>query len=85
MSDRWPTLPNIECLIDGEGDITVGRAGPIHCAAIACDEHQALAQLVRRDGETLAQLLLRLEAALEKAIEEEIFIDEINNGPDDRI
>ncbi len=41
--------------------------------------------LVRREGETLEQLLMRLEAAIEKALEEEIFIDEINNGPDDRI
>ena len=41
--------------------------------------------LVRRDGETLFQLLQRLDTAIDKAHEEEIFIDEINNGPDDRI
>ena len=41
--------------------------------------------LVRRDGETLEQLLIRLDLAIEKAVEDEIFIDEINNGPDDRI
>ncbi len=41
--------------------------------------------LVRRDGETLIQLLARLEAAIDLAIEEEIFIDEVNNGPDDRV
>ena len=34
---------------------------------------------------TLKQLLMRLETALGKAYEEEIFIDEINHGPDDRI
>ena len=85
MSYRFPALPNIEFLIAGEGDITVGRVGPIACAATACNEHQTLAMLVRRDGETLEQLLIRLETAIDKAIEDEIFIDEINNGPDDRI
>ena len=85
MSYRFPSLPNIDFLIDGEGDITIDLVGPISCAATACNEHQALAMLVRRDGETLEQLLIRLETAIEKAIEEEIFIDEINNGPDDRI
>ena len=85
MSDRLPSLPNIESLIDGDGDITIGRVGPIACAATAADEHHSLAMLVRREGETLEKLLLRLEAAIEKAVEEEIFIDEINNGPDDGI
>ena len=85
MSHRFPALPNIESLIDGDGDITIGRIGPIRCAATAGDEDQPLAMLVRREGETLEQLLMRLETAIDKAIEEEIFIDEINNGPDDRI
>jgi len=85
LSHRFPSLPNIEFLIDGDGDITIGRVGPIPCAATACDEHQSLAMLVRREGETLEQLLMRLEMAVGKAVEEEIFIDEINNGPDDRI
>ena len=85
MSDRFPSLPNIEFLIDGNGEITLGEVGPVACAATACTENQALALLVRRDGETLQQLLVRLETALGKAYEEEIFIDEINHGPDDRI
>ncbi len=41
--------------------------------------------LVRREGDTLKQLPMRLETAIDKAIEEEIFIYKINNGPDDRI
>ena len=85
MSQRFPLLPNIEFLIDGNGDITIGQVGPVACAATAANEHQSLAMLVRRDDETLEQLLMRLETAIEKAVEEEIFIDEINNGPDDRI
>jgi hypothetical protein len=39
----------------------------------------------RRYGETLEQLSIQLETAIGKAIEDKIFIDEINNGPDDRI
>ncbi len=85
MSEGFPSLPNIESLIDGDGEITIGEVGPFPCAATATDECQALAMLVRRDDETLEQLLIRLETAIEMAIEEQIFIDEINNGPDDRI
>lgn len=85
MSHHFPSLPNIESLIDGNGEITIGSLGPFRCAATAGDECQSLATLVRRDGETLCQLLIRLESAIDKAIEEEIFIDEINHGPDDRI
>ncbi len=85
MIDRFPSLPNIEFLIDGNGEITIGEVGPIACVATACTEHQTLAMLVRRDDETLKKLLMSLEIALDKAYEEEIFIDEINHGPDDRI
>jgi hypothetical protein len=35
--------------------------------------------LVRRKGETLAQLLTRLDLAIAKAYDEEIFADEINS------
>ena len=85
MSNKLPPLPNIENLIDGNGEITIGCIAPVGCAAVASDQHQALAMLIRRDHETLAQLLMRLEAAVDLAYEEETFIDEVNNGPDDRI
>ncbi len=85
MSNCFPLLPNIEFLLDGNGDITIGEVGPIACAATAADEERSLAMLVRRDGETFEQLLLRLDRAIDMALEEEIFIDEINYGMDDRI
>lgn len=85
MSKSWPKLPNIENLIDGDGEITIGCIGPIRSAACASDGHQALAMLVPRDHEDLRQLLMRLEAAIDLANEDEDFVDEINNGPDDRI
>lgn len=85
MSRGFPSLPNIEFLIDGNGEITIGAVGPVACAATAVDEAKNLAMLVRRDGETLEQLLLRLDRAIDMTIEDDIFIDEINHGMDDRI
>ena len=85
MSRGFPSLPNIEFLIDGNGEITIGAVGPVACAATAVDEVKNLAMLVRRDGETLEQLLLRLDRAIDMTIEDDIFIDEINHGMDDRI
>ena len=82
MSRQVPSLPNVECLIDGDGEITLGPAAGFACTATACEEDRPLAMLVRRNGETLDQLLVRLDHAIEKAIEESIVIDEINNGPD---
>lgn len=71
-------LPNIQALVTGAGDITLGPVGPIECAATACDEHDCLAMLVKRDDETLGQLLERLDAAIERAAEDGEFTDEIN-------
>ncbi len=72
------TLKNIEALIDGSGEISIGRVGPIRCAAIASDDDQQLAALVRGRGESLEALLQRLDAAIERAWEGDEFIDEIN-------
>ena len=75
------TLPNIEFLIDGNGDITIGQVGPIRCVATAADEDQQLAALVRRKGESLEDLLQRLDAAIGQALEDNVYIvyiDETN-------
>jgi hypothetical protein len=71
-------LKNIDFLIRSDGEITLGRVGPIRCAAIACDPHSSLAMLVRRRNESLMALLERLDAAIEDALEREVFVDEIN-------
>jgi len=65
----------------GEGQITIGAIQPLRCVAIANDGHSSLAMLVRRDGETLAQLLTRLDDAIAKAYDEEKFTDEVNVPP----
>jgi hypothetical protein len=71
-------LPHIADLIN-DGEITIGLLDPIGCVATACDADTTLAMLVRRKGETLAQLLTRLDLAIAKAYDEEIFTDEINS------
>jgi hypothetical protein len=70
-------LPNIAELI-AHGEITVGVLRPIGCVATASDGHNCLAMLVRRRGETLTQLLTRLDLAIAKAFTEDIFTDEVN-------
>ena len=65
-------------LIDDHGSFVVGYVSPIPCAAIASDQHNMLAALVRRRGEALTELLGRLEAAVAKAYDEQIYTDEIN-------
>lgn len=74
-------LANIEFLIGGNGDITIGRVGPIRCVATAADEDQCLAMLQRRPGESLVELLQRLDAAIEDAYENSVYIDEVNAPP----
>ncbi len=72
-------FPNLEELvIHGEGQISIGAVRPIACAAIANDDHNMLAALVRRPQETLQQLLERLDHAVQLALEDEVFTDEIN-------
>jgi hypothetical protein len=72
---RWP---NIDQLIRGNGDITIGRIGPIRCAATAADGHNALAMLVRRPRESFEDLLTRLDEAIRRAFVEDEYTDEIN-------
>jgi hypothetical protein len=71
-------LPNIAELIDSGGQISIGAIGPVECAAVANDDDQCFAMLRRKRGETLRQLLERLDAAIESAITTEEMIDEIN-------
>lgn len=71
------SLPHIADFLE-EGEITLGQMYPVGCVAIANDGHNTLAMLRRRDGETLAQILARLDRAIAKALDEDVFTDEIN-------
>ena len=73
------SLKNIETLLDEAGDITIGgNVLPNECVATAADGSNCLAMLVRRDGETLAALLKRLDKAIERAWSDDEFTDEVN-------
>lgn len=71
-------LANIAELIDDGGQISIGKLYPIDCAAVANDDHDCYAMLRRRPGETLHQLLHRMDAAIASARDNGIRIDEIN-------
>jgi hypothetical protein len=73
-------LPYVNEIIE-LGAITIGIMPPLtECVAVAQEGRNtlALAMLVRRNGETLAQLLTRLNLAIARAQTEDVFTDEIN-------
>jgi hypothetical protein len=78
-STQWRTIE--EFLDTEEGTISLGAINhsSLGYTAVASDEHDMLVALVRKRGETLHQLLDRLERALGPAIEDQIYVDEINN------
>jgi hypothetical protein len=77
-ADPTSPWPHLQGLIDDAGSFVIGRIDPIPCVAVASDAHIMYAALVRRDGETLTQLLDRLDAALAKAFATDDYTDEIN-------
>lgn len=62
----------------GGGEITVGASDAGECWATANDGHNSLAMLVRREGETLNELLKRLDQAIAKASDSGNVVDEVN-------
>ena len=74
---------NIEWVIEDGGSIHVGGVGGvggIDCVASAADRDLCYAMLARREGETLLDLLRRLDKSIAIAAETAETIDEIN-GP----
>ena len=61
------------------GEITVGVQHSVGCVATATDGHNCLAMLVRGQRETLVQLLTRLDQAIDKALTDDVYIDEMNS------
>lgn len=71
-------LPYVNEIIE-LGGISIGVIPPLtECVAIAHEGKNTLAMLVRRKGETLVQLLTRLDLAIARAQTEDIFTDEVN-------
>ncbi len=64
-------------LDDTRGQITLGEIPPIRRAALAAQGKKVRVALVGREGETIAQLMECLDAALGKAMTEDTVIDEV--------
>ena len=60
------------------GQITLGNVRPVGCVAVAHDGRQTVSMLLRHEGETVTQLLTRLDVAIAKALTEGICTDEVN-------
>ena len=71
------TLTSIEELMK-YGEITVSNVRRVGCVAVAHDGRQTVAMLLRREGETVSELLARLDLAIAKARAEGIRVDEVN-------
>jgi hypothetical protein len=71
------TLPSIEELLK-YGQITLSNVSPVGCVAVAHDGRQTLAMLLLRNGESVTELLTRLDLAIAKALSEGIRTDEVN-------
>ena len=73
-------LTNLLEFLDCEGHVSLGPAGGVSCAAVASDEHNQLAAVARKPGESIFSLLARLDEAIDKAWNEESYVDEINDS-----
>lgn len=71
-------LDNIQAFLGGtRGTITLGHIAPIPYAAIAAEGKKLRAALVGGEEETVAQLLRRLDAALEHFADTGELVDEV--------
>ena len=70
---------HIQTLIDNDGHITLGYLYPVGSVAVANDESSVLAMLKRRQGETVMELLTRLDEAVRRSTELDEYADEVNH------
>ena len=72
------SFENIQAFLDdSRGQITIGEIPPIRSAALAAEGKKVRVALVRRDNESVAELPLRLDSSLGKAIAENTIVDEV--------
>ena len=77
LTSRGMAYANLEAILDDGGDISVGRVAG-ECVAAASTSYDCPVMLVRRDGESFAALLKRLDRSIGKAWDNETIIDEVN-------
>lgn len=78
--DRERCWPHVTALLDAGGNVTLGRVKPIDDVAVAANDRRVLATLKRRKGERAADLMQRLDDALNHAAHGGAPINEINGG-----
>ena len=71
-------LKNLERMVDEDGGITVSVIESFGCIAAAAEKTHSVAMLRRRRGESLAELLQRLDAAVATAYATGSRVDEVN-------
>lgn len=71
-------FPTLQDFIDDGGHISIGRVRPIKCVAVANDDHTMYVALRRHSGETLMELLSRLDTSLKHCLDNDELVDEIN-------
>ena len=70
---------NLEWVIANRGSITIGDIGAdVGCVAAAADLHLCYAMLVRREQESLLELMGRLDLAIKTAAKTSVTVDEVN-------
>ena len=69
---------NIEAFVDStRGQITIGEIPPIRSAVLAAVGKKVRVALLRREKETVSELLQRLDVALGQALSSNTVIDEV--------
>ncbi|GLR25184.1 hypothetical protein [Limnobacter litoralis] len=76
--------PHVEAIVHGGGQIMIGSIKPIRHAAVAHDGKKTLAMLRCKAGESLEQILHRLELAIAQAKLDGQCVDELNNPDSDK-
>ena len=71
-------LKNLERMVDEDGGITVSVIESFGCIAAAAEKAHSVAMLRRRRGESLTELLQRLDAAVATAYATGSRVDEVN-------
>jgi hypothetical protein len=72
------TFAHMQAFLDKtRGQITLGEIPPIERAALAAVGKKVHVALLGRDGETMGQLLERLDTALGKVMADKSVIDEV--------
>ena len=73
------SLPYLSKLIE-YGRMTIGQIPPAGTVAVVGEGPHTYVMLRRRDGETLSQLLIRLDQTFARVIHEGVLTDEVNES-----